>query len=108
QNSTLMGSVAMSALIGRVPVDGTVNDPYPFKVLIGPDNLTANGIDLPDVAGAVASGTASGDWTLSCVRGQIKSLTFVFNDGTVRTLPAPAQGGNQQNNNQNNQNNSGD
>ncbi|WP_122330992.1 TIGR03752 family integrating conjugative element protein, partial [Pseudomonas cannabina] len=108
QNSTLMGSVAMSALIGRVPVDGTVNDPYPFKVLIGPDNLTANGIDLPDVAGAVASGTASGDWTLSCVRGQIKSLTFVFNDGTVRTLPAPVQGGNQQNNNQNNQNNSGD
>lgn len=101
QNSTLMGSVAMSALIGRVPVDGTVNDPYPFKVLIGPDNLTANGIDLPDVAGAVASGTASGDWTLSCVRGQIKSLTFVFNDGTVRTLPAPVQGGNQQNNNQN-------
>ncbi|MFA0929273.1 TIGR03752 family integrating conjugative element protein [Pseudomonas syringae pv. tagetis] len=102
QNSTLMGSVAMSALIGRVPVDGTVNDPYPFKVLIGPDNLTANGIDLPDVAGAVASGTASGDWTLSCVRGQIKSLTFVFTDGTVRTLPAPVQGGSQQNNNQNN------
>lgn len=35
-NSTLMGSVAMTALIGRVPVDGTVNDPYPFKVLVGP------------------------------------------------------------------------
>ncbi len=101
QNSTLMGSVAMSALIGRVPIDGTVNDPYPFKVLIGPDNLTPNGIDLPDVAGAVASGTASGDWTLSCVRGQIKSLTFVFNDGTVRTLPAPQDEatGNQNSNN---------
>ena len=68
-NSTLMGSIAMTALIGRVPIDGTVNDPYPFKVLIGPDNLTANGIDIPDVAGAVVSGTASGDWTLSCVRG---------------------------------------
>ena len=68
-NSTLMGSVAMTALIGRVPIDGTVNDPYPFKVLVGPDNLTANGIDIPDVAGAVFSGTASGDWTLSCVRG---------------------------------------
>lgn len=27
ENSTLMGSIAMSALIGRVPVDGTVNDP---------------------------------------------------------------------------------
>ncbi len=101
QNSTLMGSVAMSALIGRVPIDGTVNDPYPFKVLIGPDNLTANGIDLPDVAGAVATGTASGDWTLSCVRGQIRSLTFVFHDGRVRTLPAPQENGaSQQNNNQ--------
>ena len=86
-NATLMGSIAMTALIGRVPVDGTVNDPYPFKVLIGPDNLTANGIDLPDVAGAVVSGTASGDWTLSCVRGQIRSVTFVFQDGTIRTVP---------------------
>ncbi|WNZ76402.1 TIGR03752 family integrating conjugative element protein [Pseudomonas sp. P105] len=87
-NATLMGSVAMTALIGRVPIDGTVNDPYPFKVLIGPDNLTANGIDLPEVAGAVISGTASGDWTLSCVRGQIRSITFVFQDGTIRSLPA--------------------
>ncbi|EHC5873750.1 TIGR03752 family integrating conjugative element protein [Salmonella enterica subsp. enterica serovar Eastbourne] len=86
-NSTLMGAIAMTALIGRVPVDGTVNDPFPFKVLIGPDNLTANGIDLPDVAGAVVSGTASGDWTLSCVRGNIRSITFVFRDGTVRTVP---------------------
>ncbi|OWJ93179.1 integrating conjugative element protein [Pseudomonas sp. A46] len=86
-NATLMGSIAMTALIGRVPVDGTVNDPYPFKVLIGPDNLTANGIDIPDVAGAVVSGTASGDWTLSCVRGQVRSVTFVFQDGTIRTVP---------------------
>ena len=86
-NATLMGSVAMTALIGRVPIDGTVNDPYPFKVLIGPDNLTANGVDLPDVAGAVVSGTASGDWALSCVRGQVRSITFVFQDGTIRTVP---------------------
>src|SRR5690606_37821247 len=92
-NSTLLGSIAMTALIGRVPIDGTVYDPYPFKVLIGPDNLTANGIDIPDVAGAVVSGTASGDWTLSCVRGQIRSVTFVFNDGTVRTVPEDSSKG---------------
>ena len=98
-NSTLMGSVAMTALIGRVPIDGTVNDPYPFKVLVGPDNLTANGIDIPDVAGAVFSGTASGDWTLSCVRGQVRSITFVFHDGTIRTIPEDRDG-NQQNNQQ--------
>ena len=101
-NSTLMGSVAMTALIGRVPVDGTVNDPYPFKVLVGPDNLTANGIDLPDVVGAVLSGSASGDWTLSCVRGQITSMTFVFNDGTIRTVPKPATGESTQNKNNRN------
>ena len=94
-NSTLMGSVAMTALIGRVPIDGTVNDPYPFKVLVGPDNLTANGIDIPDVAGAVFSGTASGDWTLSCVRGQVRSITFVFNDGTIRTIPEDREGNQQ-------------
>jgi integrating conjugative element protein (TIGR03752 family) len=108
-NATLMGSIAMTALIGRVPVDGTVNDPYPFKVLIGPDNLTANGIDIPDVAGAVVSGTASGDWTLSCVRGQIRSVTFVFQDGTIRTVPEDsgnANGGTSSNSSQNGQNGS--
>lgn len=91
-NATLIGSTAMTALIGRVPIDGTVNDPYPFKVIVGPDNLTANGIDLPDVQGAVISGTASGDWTLSCVRGQIRSVTFVFQDGTIRTVNSSASG----------------
>lgn len=103
-NSTLMGSISMTALIGRVPIDGTVSDPYPFKVLIGRDNLTANGIDIPDVAGAVVSGTASGDWTLSCVRGQIRSVTFVFEDGTIRTLPKDDErGGNRQQNSSNTQ-----
>lgn len=87
-NATLLGSTAMTALIGRVPIDGTVNDPYPFKVLIGAENLAANGITLPDVAGAVVSGTASGDWTLSCVRGYVRSITFVFHDGTIRTVGA--------------------
>ncbi|MBU9819897.1 TIGR03752 family integrating conjugative element protein [Rahnella sp. BCC 1045] len=111
ENSTLIGSRAMTALLGRVPIDGKVTDPYPFKVLIGKDNLTANGIDLPDVQGAIVSGTATGDWTLSCVRGSVTSITFVFSDGTVRTLPRPAgqtegqsnaQGGSQNGNSSNN------
>ncbi|MDC9589552.1 TIGR03752 family integrating conjugative element protein [Xenorhabdus sp. XENO-10] len=91
ENATLVGSQAMTALLGRVPVNGTVTDPYPFKILIGKDNLTANGIELPEVEGAVVSGSASGDWTLSCVRGQVNSITFVFQDGTVRTLPGKGQ-----------------
>lgn len=36
----------LRTLIGRLPINGTVTDPYPFKVLIGKDNLTANGIEL--------------------------------------------------------------
>ncbi|MEX0447890.1 TIGR03752 family integrating conjugative element protein [Xenorhabdus sp. SGI246] len=91
ENATLVGSQAMTALLGRVPVNGTVTDPYPFKILIGKDNLTANGIELPEVEGAIVSGSASGDWTLSCVRGQVNSITFVFQDGTVRTLPGTGQ-----------------
>lgn len=89
ENSTLMGSIAMTAMIGRVPIQGSVTDPYPFKIIIGADNLIANGIELPDVEAAVVSGTATGDWTLSCVSGAINSLTFIFNDGRVRTVPAP-------------------
>lgn len=98
ENSTLTGSVAMTALLGRVPVNGTVSDPYPFKVLIGRDNLTANGIELPDVEGAIISGTASGDWTLSCVRGTVHSMTFVFRDGTIRTVPSAGNKTNSDNN----------
>ncbi|ORM94909.1 TIGR03752 family integrating conjugative element protein [Pantoea cypripedii] len=104
ENATLVGSRAMTALLGRIPIDGKVTDPYPFKVMIGKDNLTANGIELPDVQGAIVSGTATGDWTLSCVRGSITSITFVFSDGTVRTLPSPdGQGQNGNSSNQNSQ-----
>lgn len=91
ENATLIGSRGMTALLGRVPIDGKVTDPYPFKVLIGKDNLTANGIELPDVEGAIVSGTATGDWVLSCVRGEVHSMTFVFSDGRVRTVPSPAK-----------------
>lgn len=91
ENATLTGSRAMTALLGRVPVNGVVTDPYPFKVIVGKDNLIANGIELPEVEGAIVSGTASGDWTLSCVRGQVNTITFVFRDGTVRTLPKGAR-----------------
>ncbi|MGX2956068.1 TIGR03752 family integrating conjugative element protein [Ursidibacter arcticus] len=85
ENSTLLGSISMTALIGRVPVGNNVTDPYPFKVIIGRENLIANGFELPDVEGAIVSGTASGDWTLSCVRGSVKSMTFVFSDGRIVT-----------------------
>lgn len=88
ENSTLVGSVAMTALIGRVPIEGALTDPFPFKIMIGQENLMANGIELPDVEGAIVSGTASGDWTLSCVTGKVNKITFIFSDGRVQTLPS--------------------
>ncbi len=90
KNSTLVGATAFTALVGRVPVGDNVVDPYSFKVLIGKENLIANGKKVPELAYAVVSGKAVGDWTLSCVQGDVYSITFVFDDGRIRTLPTPA------------------
>ena len=86
RNATLIGSTAMTALVGRIPVQGQVRDPMPFKVITGADNLAANGLTIPGVHGMVWSGTAIGDWTLACVTGRLDSVTFVFDDGTIRTI----------------------
>ena len=93
RNSTLIGSTGMTALMGRIPKDGTVEDPFPFKVIVGKENLAANGLQIPGLDGMIFSGKASGDWTLSCVRGQLHSVTYVFADGTIRTLSSDDQNG---------------
>jgi integrating conjugative element protein (TIGR03752 family) len=85
-NATLIGSTAMTALLGIVPKAGSVRDPAHFKVLTGAKNLAAQGFTIPGLVGAVWSGTAIGDWTLSCVRARVDSVTFVFADGTIRTI----------------------
>lgn len=86
RNATLLGATALTALVGRVPRDGQVQDPMPFKLITGSDNLAANGHRVPGVSGMIWSGTAFGDWTLGCVTGRVHSVTFVFDDGTVRTV----------------------
>ena len=91
KNATLVGARAFTALIGRVPVgdEARVTDPYFFKLLVGRDNLAANGHEIPELAYAVASGEAVGDWTLGCVSGDVNSMTFVFADGRIVTVPEP-------------------
>ncbi|MFA6094279.1 MAG: TIGR03752 family integrating conjugative element protein [Candidatus Paceibacterota bacterium] len=91
RNATLLGSTGLTALVGRIPIKGNVDDPFPFKVIVGSDNLAANGLDIPGLDGMVFSGTALGDWALSCVRGTVHSVTFVFEDGTIRTLSSDDQ-----------------
>lgn len=100
RNATLMGTTAMTALLGRVPVRGEVRDPMPFKLITGPDNLAANGFKVPGVAGMIWSGTAIGDWTLSCVSGRLHSVTYVFADGSIKTLSSDENGAPQRNSQQ--------
>lgn len=85
-NATLVGSTGWTALVGRIPIQGKVQDPYPFKLIVGADNLAANGITIPYVEGMIFSGIAVGDWNLACVSGDLQSVTFVFTDGTIRTI----------------------
>ena len=92
KNATLVGSTSLTALIGRIPVEDRVRDPMPFKVITGNDNLATNGHRIPNLRGTIWSGQAIGDWTLSCVTGTLNSVTFVFDDGTIRTVdPAEAR-----------------
>ena len=93
QNATLVNSTTMTALIGRVPVENRITDPLPFKVVTGADNLAANGYMIEGLEGSIWSGFVVGDWALACVTGTLTSVTFVFEDGRIRTLGENNHGG---------------
>ena len=92
-NATLINSTALTALIGRVPLEGRVRDPMPFKVLTGRVNLAANGFTIDGIEGMVWSGWAVGDWTLACISGFVDSVTFVFTDGTIHSIESAQNSG---------------
>jgi len=83
KDATLTDGLALTALIGRIPVDGQTPDPYPVKIYIGKENLLANGHDMPEVEGMIFSGLGFGDWNLSCVSARLMSATFIFEDGSI-------------------------
>ena len=83
KDATLTDGLALTALIGRIPVEGQTPDPYPIKIYIGKENLLANGHELPEVEGMIFSGLGFGDWNLSCVSARLMSATFIFEDGSI-------------------------
>ncbi|MFA0175365.1 TIGR03752 family integrating conjugative element protein [Vibrio lentus] len=83
----LSDAASMTALMGRVPMDGQVTDPYPFSMIVGADNLMANGVILPEIQGAIVTGTVTGDWSLSCVRGVVETLSLILEDGRMVNYP---------------------
>lgn len=83
--TTLLGATALTALVGRIPTRGQLQDPWRFKVLVGSKNLASNGHRIPHLAGMLLAGTARGDLSLSCVSGNLDTATFIFSDGTIQT-----------------------
>ncbi|RSD31708.1 TIGR03752 family integrating conjugative element protein [Vibrio pectenicida] len=90
--AVLADANAMTALMGRVPIDGQVTDPYPFSMIIGPENLLANGMTLPEVKGAIVTGTVTGDWSLSCVRGAVETFSLILENGEIINYPEKMEG----------------
>lgn len=90
--STLLDNVAMTALIGIVPVDGKLKDPFPVKIIIGNENLATTGLKIPGLKGAVFEGIAAGNWNLSCISVSLTGGTFTFTDGRVQHLKSSSNG----------------
>lgn len=87
RNAVLTDARALTALVGRVPFQGVVDDPYPVRIISGRDAILASGHHYPEnLDQMIWSGTASGDWALSCVRIALESVTFIFDDGSISTF----------------------
>ena len=83
--ATIVDAIAVTALIGRIPVDGHLDTPWRFKLVSRASNLTSRGQEVPGLAGVLWSGFAYGDFTLSCVSGVVDTVTYVFDDLTIST-----------------------
>ncbi len=86
RNATLFSNSTMTKMLGVIPVEGSVLDPIRFKVITGNANMATNGLYIPGVRDIVWSGIAVGNREMSCVRGELYSVTFTFEDGTIRTI----------------------
>ena len=88
---SILSGLSLTALVGRIPRGGAVQDPWPFVVVSQTDNLTANGVRLPQLRGILWRGVVRGDAVLSCASASIRSLVYVFDDGTFHVAKAPGQ-----------------
>ena len=81
--NSIFSTVNTTALLGRIPIDGQVQDAFRFSLKIKDVGLFANHHKHNKLNGVVLSGTASGDLLLSCVRASIDSITYIFDDGLI-------------------------
>jgi integrating conjugative element protein (TIGR03752 family) len=83
--SIMSDSKSVTALVGRIPVQGQIQDPWRFKISTGKTILMANGHELQGIDKAIVEGTAVGDLNMRCVSGKIDVMTFIFHDGRIVT-----------------------
>ena len=86
--TSVVESTALTSLVGRLPIDGQIESPLRFKLISKAANFTSRNRSVPALSGVIWSGVAYGDLTLSCVRGTLDTITYVFNDGTIHILSA--------------------
>ena len=86
---SVLSGRSLTALVGRIPRGGAVQDPWPFLAVSGRDNLSANNARLPELQGVLWRGVVHGDATLECASASIRSLVYVFPDGVFHAADAP-------------------
>ena len=90
---SILSGVSLTALVGRIPRGGTVQDPWPFVAISQDDNLTSNGVRLPQLRGILWRGVVRGDAALACASASVRSMVYLFDDGVFHVAKAPDQEG---------------
>ncbi|CBL45392.1 Hypothetical protein HDN1F_35100 [gamma proteobacterium HdN1] len=92
--STLFSNTTMTALMGVVPNrNNAIKNMMRFKLITGAENIASNGLVLPDVKNIVWTGYAIGNREMECVQATVDTVTFTFQDGTIRTVSEKQAGG---------------
>lgn len=92
--ATLFSNTTMTALMGVVPNrNNSVKNLMRFKLITGEENIASNGLYLPDVKNIVWTGYLIGNREMECVNATVDTVTFTFQDGTIRTVSKKQSGG---------------
>ncbi len=93
--SVITNALTVTAMVGRIPVDGNITDPWRFKISTGANIVMPNGHELQGLEKTIVQGNAIGDLNLRCVSARIDTMTFIFSDGRIVTHKTKVQGNTQ-------------
>ena len=85
--ATVIKGVTLTATIGRLPVRGQLNEPWPVKVLSTIEGYAPNGYAV-DAAQMIWDGKAFGDANFECVRVVLTRVTSVLPGAVISFVEA--------------------